>query len=49
MPSDFKCIWHKSVTTKLKVNIHENRIEKLFMLNPHKYGISEIQTTDNIP
>ena len=22
--------------------------EKLFMLNPHKYGISEIPTTNNI-
>ena len=49
MPSDFKCIWQKSVTTKLKVNVHENRTEKLFMLNPHKYGISEIQITNNIP
>ena len=42
MPPDFKCIWEKSVTTKLKVNVHESRIEKLFMLNLHKYGISEI-------
>ena len=39
MPPDFACIWTKSVTTKLKVNVHENRTEKLFMLNPQKYNI----------
>lgn len=53
MPSDFACIWAKSVTTSLDIsNIrhkNENRTEKLFMLNPHKYGISEIQITNNIP
>lgn len=29
-PSDFECIWSKSVTTSLKVHEHESRIEKLF-------------------
>lgn len=46
MPSDFACIWAKSVTTSLDIsNIrhkNESRIEKLFMLNPRKYGISLI-------
>lgn len=30
-PSDFKCVWQKDVTTKLKVDKHENRTEKLFI------------------
>lgn len=30
-PEDFECIWSKGVTTSLKVNEHENRIEKLFI------------------
>ena len=42
MPPDFKCIWQKNVTTKLKVDEHEDRTEKLFMLNPEKYGIRPI-------
>lgn len=42
MPDDFLCIWEKEVTTKLKTNKHEDRIERLFMLNPEKYGIKPI-------
>lgn len=42
MPPDFKCIWQKNVTTKLKVGEHEQRVEKLFMLNPEKYGIKPL-------
>jgi DNA adenine methylase len=29
-PSDFQCIWQKSVTTSLKVHEHEDRTEKLY-------------------
>lgn len=39
MPEDFVCIWQKSVTTSLKVHEHEARTEKLFVLNPEKYGL----------
>ncbi len=40
MPPDFTCIWQKSVTTSLKVHEHEQRIEKLFMINPEKYNLT---------
>lgn len=30
-PEDFECIWSKEVTTSLKVDKHEDRIEKLFV------------------
>lgn len=40
MPSDFTCIWQKSVTTSLKVHEHEVRTEKLFMLYPEKYNLT---------
>lgn len=40
MPEDFTCIWQKTVTTSLKVQKHEVRIEKLFMLHPEKYGLT---------
>lgn len=33
MPSDFKCIWRKEVTTSLKVHKHEDRTEKLYILD----------------
>lgn len=43
MPEDFVCIWSKNTTTSLDVsnNRHKNeqRVEKLFMINPQKYGI----------
>lgn len=43
MPPDFTCIWQKSVKTSLDVSNkrhnNEQRIEKLFMLNPEKYGL----------
>lgn len=39
MPEDFICIWQKGTTTSLKVDKHELRTEKLFMLNPEHYGI----------
>ena len=29
-PDDFECIWSKKVTTSLKVDKHETRVEKLF-------------------
>ena len=32
MPIDFKCIWEYEHKTTLKVNKHEKRIEKLFVL-----------------
>lgn len=40
MPDDFTCIWQKTVTTSLKVQEHEVRTEKLFMLHPEKYGLT---------
>lgn len=33
-PDDFECIWQKNVTTSLKVDKHEERIEKLFVYKP---------------
>ena len=44
MPSDFKCIWKKSVKTSLKIEKQEERTEKLFMLNPKKYGLKPIES-----
>ena len=41
MPPDFVCIWQKDVTTSLKVHKHEPRTERLFMLNPEKYGLHQ--------
>lgn len=42
MPPDFKCIWQKTITTSLKVHEHEFRTERLFMLNPEKYGLQPL-------
>lgn len=43
MPEDFVCIWSKNTTTSLDVsnNRHkdEQRVEKLFMIEPQKYGV----------
>ena len=32
-PQDFECIWSINTTTSLKVNTHEERVEKLFVYN----------------
>ena len=49
MPSDFACIWEKQVSTSLDVSNkrHENeqRVERLFMINPEKYGVQPISYT----
>lgn len=42
LPPDFVCIWSKNITTSLKVHKHEQRTEKLFMLNPEKYGLKPL-------
>ena len=42
LPPDFACIWSKNITTSLKVHKHEQRTEKLFMLNPEKYGLKPL-------
>ena len=46
MPNDFSCIWQKSITTSLdksnERHLQDNRIEKLFMLHPEKYGLKEV-------
>lgn len=48
MPEDFKCIWQKSVTTSLKVHQHEDRTEKLFMLNPEKYNLPTLYNDETM-
>lgn len=44
MPQDFVCIWNTNTSTSLDVSnkrhLNDNRTEKLFMLNPQKYGLN---------
>ena len=52
MPEDFKCIWCKNVNTSLDVSNkrhqHEDRTEKLFMLNPEKYNLPTLYNDETM-